>query len=147
MHRALDLIPSTTPTTNELVQTQRSARRGNSQAGLEKVLCKVTVRKVLRKQTQSGSRNGLLDILLYLEAGWESTRPGRWEWEWTTWQCDGGTSHALSTCQNMTGSFPAPLTLCVTHEMLTGNVQGQATPEGNQLTSDRHGGEDTSHLG
>lgn len=62
-------------------------RRGESRPGWIRY-CAVTVRKVLRKQTQSGSRNGLLDSVarwaIVLPGSWESTRPGRCHWEWTT---------------------------------------------------------------
>lgn len=64
-----------------LVWDSRVSARREEQAGLETVLCKVTVRKVLRKQTQSGSRNGLLDSV----ARWAIVLPGSWVGKHPAW--------------------------------------------------------------
>lgn len=58
-----------------------SGVREEEQAGLETVLHKVTVRKVLRNQTQSGSRNGLLDSV----ARWAIVLPGSWVGKHPAW--------------------------------------------------------------
>lgn len=63
------------------VGLQSGCQERREQAGLETVLRKVTVRKVLRKQTRSGSRNGLLDSV----ARWAIVLPGSWVGKHPAW--------------------------------------------------------------
>lgn len=63
------------------VGLQNGCQERREQAGLETVLRKVTARKVLRKQTQSDSRNGLLDSV----ARWPIVLPGSWVGKHLAW--------------------------------------------------------------